>query len=85
MPRNTARPRLIVGISGASGAVYGARLLELLHSLSVETPYSAASRSANSLLSLPKAVISVGQTKVKSFGQAKSTSHLPAKLCSLAG
>jgi 4-hydroxy-3-polyprenylbenzoate decarboxylase len=29
-------PRLIVGISGASGAIYGARLLELLRPLAVE-------------------------------------------------
>lgn len=31
------RPRLIVGISGASGAVYGVRLLELLKECGVET------------------------------------------------
>ena len=31
------RPRLIVGISGASGTLYGVRLLELLAPLSVET------------------------------------------------
>jgi 4-hydroxy-3-polyprenylbenzoate decarboxylase len=31
------RPRLIVGISGASGTIYGVRLLELLAPLSVET------------------------------------------------
>jgi flavin prenyltransferase len=30
-------PRLIVGISGASGAIYGVRLLELLQQLPVET------------------------------------------------
>jgi flavin prenyltransferase len=30
-------PRLIVGISGASGAIYGVRLLELLRPLPVET------------------------------------------------
>jgi 4-hydroxy-3-polyprenylbenzoate decarboxylase len=30
-------PRLIVGISGASGAIYGVRLLELLAPLAVET------------------------------------------------
>ena len=30
-------PRLIVGISGASGAVYGVRLLDLLQPLPVET------------------------------------------------
>jgi flavin prenyltransferase len=32
-----APPRLIVGISGASGAIYGARLLELLQPLPVTT------------------------------------------------
>lgn len=31
------RPRLIVGISGASGAIYGIRLLQLLRNLPVET------------------------------------------------
>jgi len=31
------RPRLIVGISGASGVIYGARLLDLLRPLPVET------------------------------------------------
>ena len=51
MRRNPARPRLIVGISGASGAVYGARLLELLHSLPVET-HLVMSRSAEMTLAL---------------------------------
>ena len=46
-----ARPRLIVGISGASGAVYGARLLELLRPLPVET-HLVMSRSAEMTLSL---------------------------------
>jgi 4-hydroxy-3-polyprenylbenzoate decarboxylase len=32
----TGRRRLIVGISGASGFVYGVRLLELLRALDVE-------------------------------------------------
>ena len=39
------RPRLIVGISGASGFVYGARLLEILRGLDVET-HLVVSRSA---------------------------------------
>ena len=51
MPRKPARPRLIVGISGASGAVYGARLLELLRPLPVET-HLVMSRSAEMTLAL---------------------------------
>jgi flavin prenyltransferase len=31
------KPRLVVGISGASGAIYGLRALELLQSFDVET------------------------------------------------
>src|ERR1700742_122492 len=38
------------------------------------------SRSLNSPFSLPKAAISVGQTKVKSFGQKKTIFHLPGLL-----
>ena len=37
MPEMSGHPRLIVGISGASGVIYGARLLELLRPLPVET------------------------------------------------
>ena len=51
MRPNPARPRLIVGISGASGAVYGARLLELLLALPVET-HLVMSRSAEMTLAL---------------------------------
>src|SRR5271170_4103639 len=45
------QPRLIVGISGASGAIYGARLLELLRPLPVET-HLVMSRSAEVTLAL---------------------------------
>ena len=51
MPHPPAHPRLIVGISGASGVVYGARLLELLRPLPVET-HLVISRSAELTLAL---------------------------------
>src|SRR5205807_5718068 len=47
--------RLIVGISGASGVVYGARLLELLRPLAVET-HLVMSRSAEVTLALETAL-----------------------------
>jgi flavin prenyltransferase len=51
MRQKPAHPRLIVGISGASGAIYGARLLELLRPLPVET-HLVMSRSAEMTLAL---------------------------------
>jgi 4-hydroxy-3-polyprenylbenzoate decarboxylase len=51
MRQKPERPRLIVGISGASGAIYGARLLELLRPLPVET-HLVMSRSAEVTLAL---------------------------------
>jgi flavin prenyltransferase len=45
------RPRLIVGISGASGVIYGARLLELLWPLPVET-HLVISRTADVTLAV---------------------------------
>ena len=45
------RPRLIVGISGASGVIYGARLLELLRPLPVET-HLVISRTADLTLAV---------------------------------
>ena len=36
-PEASPKPRLIVGISGASGAIYGVRLLELLQGTGIET------------------------------------------------
>jgi 4-hydroxy-3-polyprenylbenzoate decarboxylase len=50
-PGRPGRPRLIVGISGASGAIFGARLLELLQPLAVET-HLVMSRSAEVTLAL---------------------------------
>ncbi|SNT23866.1 4-hydroxy-3-polyprenylbenzoate decarboxylase [Noviherbaspirillum humi] len=41
----SSRPRLIVGISGASGVIYGIRLLQLLRQLNIET-HLVMSRSA---------------------------------------
>jgi flavin prenyltransferase len=51
MAENIARGRLVVGISGASGVVYGARLLELLRPLPVET-HLVVSRAAEVTLAL---------------------------------
>ena len=52
MPQNgERRPRLIVGISGASGIAYGARLLTLLRDLPVET-HLVVSRAAEMALAL---------------------------------
>src|SRR6516162_5446699 len=45
------RNRLIVGISGASGVIYGARLLELLRPLPVET-HLVISRTADVTLAV---------------------------------
>ena len=42
---DATRPRLVVGISGASGAVYGIRALELLRAANIET-HLVISRSA---------------------------------------
>ena len=51
MRHDGSRPRLIVGISGASGVAYGARLLTLLKGLPVET-HLVVSRSAEMTLAL---------------------------------
>jgi 4-hydroxy-3-polyprenylbenzoate decarboxylase len=51
MAQSSSPPRLIVGISGASGAIYGARLLELLRTLPVET-HLVVSRAAEVTLAL---------------------------------
>ena len=55
MPSMTAPRRLVIGISGASGVVYGARLLELLKPLAVET-HLVMSRSAEVTLALETAL-----------------------------
>lgn len=44
-PHKHARPRLVVGISGASGVIYGIRLLQTLRRIGVET-HLVMSRSA---------------------------------------
>jgi 4-hydroxy-3-polyprenylbenzoate decarboxylase len=51
MAERSGRSRLIVGISGASGVIYGARLLELLRPLPVET-HLVISRTAEVTLAL---------------------------------
>ena len=59
---------------------FSRRQARCTNSESVLTPSTCASRASNSLLSLPKPAISVGHTKVKSFGQKNTTFHLPLKL-----
>ena len=49
MPGKGRRPRLIVGISGASGVIYGVRLLELLKDSGIET-HLILSRAAQTTL-----------------------------------
>jgi len=44
-PQRPTRPRLVVGISGASGVIYGIRLLQTLRRIGVET-HLVMSRSA---------------------------------------
>ncbi len=51
MAKDSGRQRLIVGISGASGVVFGVRLLVLLRNLPVET-HLVVSRSAEMTLAL---------------------------------
>jgi 4-hydroxy-3-polyprenylbenzoate decarboxylase len=51
MGEKSGCPRLIVGISGASGVIYGARLLDLLRPLPVET-HLVISRAAEVTLAL---------------------------------
>lgn len=51
MTQTSAIPRIVVGISGASGVIYGARLLELLRPLPVET-HLVVSRAAEVTLAL---------------------------------
>lgn len=47
----SARPRLVVGISGASGVIYGVRALEMLREAGVET-HLVVSRSAQLTMAL---------------------------------
>jgi 4-hydroxy-3-polyprenylbenzoate decarboxylase len=51
MRKGSGHPRLIVGITGASGVIYGARLLSLLQKLPVEV-HLVISRSAEVTLAL---------------------------------
>ncbi len=51
LPKNADRKRLVVGISGASGVIYGIRLLEVLRELDIET-HLVVSRAAQITLAL---------------------------------
>ncbi len=59
MPTGSRPPRLVVGISGASGITYGIRLLELLRPTPVET-HLVVSKSARMTLAY-ETTISVGE------------------------
>lgn len=50
-PLDQQRKRLIIGISGASGAIYGVRLLQILRELDVET-HLVVSRAAQITLAM---------------------------------
>src|ERR1700758_5783604 len=83
MPRLPASSRLIsasIGKGRFFSSSLSRRHARCTNSLSMLTPRICASRALNSLSSLPKAAISVGQTKVKSLGQKNTTCHLPGKL-----
>jgi flavin prenyltransferase len=49
MPIKSSRPPLVVGITGASGAIYGVRLLELLRACEIDT-HLIVSRAAQMTL-----------------------------------
>jgi len=51
MNTGNAMPRIVIGISGASGAIYGVRMLEVLRDLPVET-HLVISRTAEQTIAL---------------------------------
>src|SRR5579862_7656855 len=69
-----------IGNGSERSSSFSRRQARCTYSLSMLAPSTCASRARNSFSSLPKAAISVGQTKVKSFGQKNTTFHLPGKL-----
>src|SRR5581483_11131471 len=82
MPSSPARSRLMsasIGKGRFFKSAWWLRHAWCTHSESMLAPRICVSRSWNSLFSLANPAISVGQTKVKSFGQKKYSFHLPAK------
>ena len=72
-----------IGIGRFLRSAWFSRHARWTYSESTLAPSSCASRSAKSLFKLPNAAISVEQTNVKSFGQKKTTFHLPENESSL--
>jgi len=68
------KQRIIVGISGASGAIYGVRMLEILKSLKIETH----------LIVTRNAEIALGHETKRSLGDIEKLAHTRYRLDDLA-
>src|SRR5262245_55694089 len=76
-PERSRRRSASMGKGSSRRSACERRQARCTYSLSVLAPRSCAPRAANSGWRRPNSAISVGQTKVKSLGQKKTTSHFP--------